>query len=1076
MAGRREVPVDPGAGPVQRFAFELRKLRAEAGGITYRELAQRAGYSITTLSQAAGGEQLPTLPVVLAYAAACGGNLVEWEARWKAAAVSPPEEDRESGESPYRGLARYETRDSKRFFGRDQLTTDLLDLLRRRRFAAVFGPSGSGKSSLLRAGLIPALQHTPEPGLRPAAIRILTPGPHPARTHAHMFDPGTTGPACPGADTFVIVDQFEEIFTLCQDPTERARFVDLLLAARQPESRLRALIAVRADFYGHCAEHRDLADALRDAHLLAGPMSPEELREVIVKPATAAGLTVERALAARLVTEVTDAPGGLPLLSHVLLETWRRRRGKTLTMAGYEATGGLAGAIAKTAEDIYSRFTEDQAAAARRLMLRLVTPGDGTPDTRRPAQHAELQDIGGPETSRVLESLTRARLLVLDDTVDLAHEALLTAWPRLRGWIEQDRERLHIHRKMTEAARAWEELGRDAGALYRGSRLATAHEHLVDKHPGDLTALEQDFLNASTTALDQEEQATARTTRRLRWLRTGLSLVVVLASLAGAIAWQQSRFSDQRLADATSRRVAAAAEAIRYADPLTAMRLSVAAWRISPTLEAKAALVGSLTQREQDVFAGPGAQAGDMRILSSDGRTLMTTSDSQVLTWDVDGQQRIRTIPVGHDTSPYDLSADGRYLLADVGETVQWQDTVSGTTTSLTLDLSDAYAVFTANDHILKVVGEDSVGLWDLRQQRMVFQRRSRNPESAVLDASGRFMALCSASGALEIWDIQASRRVWVLLSDTAFRLACSPNDIRASAGQFLLDSRRRMLMVVTGTGLRMWSWDSDKEVPPVADVTSGYVIPSRDGQFLVTVDDHTIRVWRTAHPDAPVYRYPLNGRNIRDVRLDPERKVIRYIEEQPASAALVRTIYLGDALDPKWHRAQQHAAAPETGRFGGVLTATAPGPPGIDRIATGDSYGRVTIWDRALKRRLSIFTGTATGSTGSKEPEAVTELTYSPDGQFLAVGGSAGTVRIWDAASNRPLGSSFLTAGDSVDALTFAPDGTALTVDGRHTPPRTYPIAPELASKTICKRAHGGMPRTDWTSLIPELPYRKTC
>ncbi|WP_399103303.1 helix-turn-helix domain-containing protein [Streptomyces sp. 11x1] len=594
MAGRREVPVDPGAGPVQRFAFELRKLRTEAGGLTYRAMAERAGYSITTLSQAAGGEQLPTLPVALAFVRACGGDPAEWEARWQQAveeaAAFDPDADETAAEPPYRGLARFETGDSGLFFGRDRLTADLVDLMRRRRFAAVFGPSGIGKSSLLRAGLIPVLRESEDLALRPSAIRILTPGDQLSRTYELLREttgggggtggdtgdsgggdsgsgkragggtgsrsdlgsgsgvgggtgsrsdlgsgpglrsgsdsglrsgpgrasgsgsgsgfssgpgsgpgrasapgrtgvgsaPGRTGVGPGRGDTLVVVDQFEEVFTLCHDPVERARFIDLLLTAREPDSGLRVLLAVRADFYGRCAEHRALAEALGDANLLAGPMSPAELREVVVKPAAAAGLTVERALTTRLVEEITDAPGGLPLLSHVLLETWRRRRGKALTLAGYEAAGGLDGAIAKTAEDVHSRFTDSEAATARRVLLRLISPGDGTPDTRRPAERAELETTGTgrEEVARVLEALTRARLLTLDGpTVDLAHEALITAWPRLRGWIEEDRDRLRAHRHLTEAARSWEELGRDAGALYRGSRLARAREYFGGAGP-----------------------------------------------------------------------------------------------------------------------------------------------------------------------------------------------------------------------------------------------------------------------------------------------------------------------------------------------------------------------------------------------------------------------------------------------------------------------------------------------------------------------------------------------------------------------------------------------------------------
>ncbi|MFE2498862.1 helix-turn-helix domain-containing protein, partial [Streptomyces scopuliridis] len=595
VPGRREVPVDPGAGPVQRFAFELRKLRAEAG-VTYRVMAGRAGYSITTLSQAAAGEQLPTLPVVLAYATACGGDGAQWEARWREAsgeaAALPAGNGDGDVDPPYRGLARYETGDSGRFFGREQLTADLVDLLRRERFAAVFGPSGIGKSSLLRAGLIPALQNSPEQDGRLAAIRILTPGSSPFRDHAQLFAPSATGK---DADTLVIVDQFEEAFTLCQDPAERARFVDLLLTARRPDSRLRVLITVRADFYGRCAEHRDLADALRDANVLVGPMTPAELRAAVVKPAIARGLTVERALTAELVGEVTGVPGGLPLMSHVLLETWRRRRGGKLTLEEYRAAGGLDGAIAKTAEDLYARLTTQQAEVARGILLRLVTPGDGTPDTRRPADRTELDTLPHPQqTAHVLERLVHARLLTLDDdVVDLAHEALIMAWPRLHGWIDDDRERLRAHRRLTEAARSWDDLGRDPGALYRGSRLAAAHEHFSNEHPGDLTTLEHDFLIASTTAREQEEQAAARATRRLRTLTATLSILLVLAVAAGSLALQQSLLKDEQrqVADlerrvALSRQLAVQSTALIGTNSDLASLLAVEAYRSSPTTQA----------------------------------------------------------------------------------------------------------------------------------------------------------------------------------------------------------------------------------------------------------------------------------------------------------------------------------------------------------------------------------------------------------------------------------------------------------------------------------------------------------
>ncbi|MEU9877776.1 nSTAND1 domain-containing NTPase [Streptomyces phaeochromogenes] len=439
--GRRERPLDPAEGPVAQFAYELRKLRREAGGITYRAMARQAHYSAATLAHAAAGERLASLPVALAYAEACGGDRDEWERRWHQAAQDTAEESRaadDDTEAPYPGLTRFEASDSERFFGRDHLVGQLVDLAREKDFVVLTGPSGSGKSSLLRAGLIPRLQKTDPPRVRPATIRILTPGPHPARTHAEVLDPSTTRPG-----TVIVVDQFEELFTLCADPAERKGFLDLLFTAVRPDHGIRVVVAVRADFYGHCTRDRRLAQAAQDATLLVAPMSTEELRETIVKPAALGGLIVERTLTSRIIAEIQDEPGGLPLMSHALLETWRRRRGRALGEAAYDAAGGIHGAIARTAEDLYQSLTGRQADTARRILLRLVSPGQGTGDTRRPTRRTELTALGDgtdADTDVVLERLAHARLITLDeDTVDLAHEAVLTAWPRLRAWIDEDR-------------------------------------------------------------------------------------------------------------------------------------------------------------------------------------------------------------------------------------------------------------------------------------------------------------------------------------------------------------------------------------------------------------------------------------------------------------------------------------------------------------------------------------------------------------------------------------------------------------------------------------------------------------
>lgn len=216
---------------------------------------------------------------------------------------------------------------------------------------------------------------------------------------------------------------------------------------------------------------------MHGAGLLVGPMNADELRETVVRPAQAAGLIVERELTALIVEDVLDEPGGLPMLSHALLETWRRRKGRMLTLAAYEAVGGVRGAIAASAEAAYAELSGPRAHAARQLLLRLIEPGQGNADTRRPLTHGELAEWPDPEVRVAAERLARARLLTVDeDGVHLAHEALITSWPRLRGWIDEDRELLRHHRRLTEAARTWLEHDRDPSTLYRGTRLARAEE------------------------------------------------------------------------------------------------------------------------------------------------------------------------------------------------------------------------------------------------------------------------------------------------------------------------------------------------------------------------------------------------------------------------------------------------------------------------------------------------------------------------------------------------------------------------------------------------------------------------
>jgi WD40 repeat protein len=1001
--GRRERPLDPDAGPVQRFAHELRSLRQKAGGPTYREMARRANYSVTALSQAAAGDRLPSLPVALAYVRACDGDPEEWERRWHEAAGREREED--GDESPYQGLARFEPDDHERFFGRAELVGTLVRKVRGERFTAVFGPSGSGKSSLLRAGLIPALR-SGEQG-RPATIRVLTPRDRPVRDHARLLRPSAAV-----GDTIIVVDQFEEVFTLCHDPAERAEFIDLLLAARAPDSRLRVVIAVRADFYGRCAEHRPLADALTGAGLLVGPMSAAELREVVVRPAQAAGLQVERELTERLVTETDGEPGGLPLLSHVLRETWLRRRGRTLTTEAYEAAGGVHGAIAHTAEEVYGALPPGQAEPARRLLLRLVAPGEQAQDTRRPVGRAELDFADPADLRPVLDRLSRARLITLDDdTVQLAHEALITAWPRLSGWLDENRERLRVHRRLTEAARAWADLGRDAGALYRGTRLALAEARL---EPVELTSLEREFLAASRAVRAGEG-------RRRRLVTGVLAGLVALALIAATVAWRQSTTSHLRQVQAEARRIAAIADGVRFSDPVTAMRLSVAAWRLADTEETRSALVAARYRSERDALSLPGSIFTDeglgVRHLNAAGNTVWAADGNHVRVWDVRTHRLLHTYPglgdQADDTDSAVPSPDGRSLALVGFDELRLRDVRTGRTIG-TLHVSPFMGVFGPSGRTLAVAldgdARNSAQVWDVRRRKVLltvpFAAADDWTEDLAVSPDDRWLALCSDKRALQLWDIVHRREV--SLPGTA---DLAKGQCREGGGGLAFAPDGRTLAVVTGSHVRLWDVRSRRATVTLGGGSAelGALTFSHDGRFLAGADDELL-LWRLAAPAAPVFRHTLAGETAREIRFGPGDGTLSYLN---LTGTAVRSFDVSGATSGVWwRRGSDLARLSRDGRTLAVLRSTG----GTDRP-------RYELLDARTGRVLARLPGrpcTEAGPEEDWEPE-----TSDSDVAGLAVATSG------EGSAGAGGGLKFVPDLDSgvacVDRMAFSGDGRSL-------------------------------------------------
>jgi tetratricopeptide (TPR) repeat protein len=485
------------------------------------------------------------------------------------------------GQNPYRGLELFDVAHAPLFFGREALTEWLLDALRRQpsgaegRFLAIVGASGSGKSSLARAGLMAAIKDGKLDGSAAWPRAICRPGPEPFRSLATgltALAPGSIAPVVfdrlqgrkdgerslhvaaglvlgepPRAQRlFVLVDQFEEVFTTCVDEAQRRDLIaNLLHAATVAGGRTIVVLTMRADFYPRCAAHADLAAALSDHQVLVGPMTDDELRRAIERPARLAGLEPEPGLVELLVEDVRGRPGALPLLQFTLQELCRRREAHRLTIQSYRDIGQIEGALQRTADAVYAGFTPAQQELCRRIFLRLVQPGEGSEDTRRraslrevlpadPAQaeavRAVIGRLAGPETR--LLTTERGQPAGGEGTLELAHEALIRGWPQLRQWIETDRAGLRIHRRLTDAAREWESSGRDRSYLYSGSLLAVAEEW-AGEHPDELSPSEDGFLRASREARDRE-------TRRRRWVQSallGLGIVAVLVTVAFGLLW-----------------------------------------------------------------------------------------------------------------------------------------------------------------------------------------------------------------------------------------------------------------------------------------------------------------------------------------------------------------------------------------------------------------------------------------------------------------------------------------------------------------------------------------------------------
>jgi DNA-binding SARP family transcriptional activator/WD40 repeat protein len=616
--------------------------------------------------------------------------------------------------NPYRGLRAFGEDDASSFFGRERLVERLVARLgqpgSQGRLVALVGPSGSGKSSAVRAGVVPAIRQAALPRSDEWFVLSMTPGRHPfealedavrtvavnpptdllERLRTEGISAATSVMADPAAQLVLFVDQLEEVFSLAT-PSDAGAFLETLVAAAgDKHSRVKVIATLRADFYDHPLRHRAFGEALRLGTEAITPMSGDELERAITGPAETVGVTFEPGLVARIVSDLPGQSAALPLLQYTLTELFERRTGATITGSAYDELGGVTAALAGRADALYEGLAADARRSARDVFLRLVTVSEGAADTRRRALRPELEDAGGREVAAVIETFGRHRLLTFDrdaatrsPTVEIAHEALLTEWDRLARWIDDARDDVQAQRRLAAAATEWEERGGDPGFLLGGARLGR-YDGWLDQPPVRLTDRERRFLTASTDAARDAAAAERRQVRRLRRLVAGIGAALVVALAAAGIAgWQQQR---ARVAAEEARAQTAAAElatlisrsaAVGPDDPELGLLLALEAHRRNP---------------------GPDTDQAVLRALggASIANRILTRSP---LVEDCSGQSAM--LEVHHGEVEF-ATAGGRMLIRDplVGETVDLGPPPApcavgaihdGVGAAVTLDLSRAW-------------------------------------------------------------------------------------------------------------------------------------------------------------------------------------------------------------------------------------------------------------------------------------------------------------------------------------------------------------------------------------------------
>jgi len=1003
---------------------------------------------------------------------------------------------------PYLGLDAFRPEKHELFFGRQRLVEHLLGQLKDNRLLAVVGPSGSGKSSLVLAGLWPRLKAGGLPGSQNwRYYPPMVPGSNPLRSLARLTQPPGAGTAewaqrqvegfqrDPGhllqligergdVPAVLVVDQFEEVFTLCNDDQVRQAFIDNLLRLVQaPGARHTAILTMRSDFESHVTRLPALQPLFERAQTRVTPMSAGELREAIEKPAERVGLKFREEVVNALLADVLGEPAALPLLQFTLLKLWADRQRNRITWDIYHRTGGGRMALARSADALYEKsLIPEEQVTARRILLRLVRPGEGLEVTSNRIQRETLYRSGEARDriDRVLDKLIRARLVRLtegdtpaDAQIEVAHEALVRNWPRLVDWLGEERETLRRRLRLTASAEQWKALNKNSGALLRGLPLEEALRYQ------DLNELETEFVQSS---ISHEQK------KRLS-VRVVVATVFVLLATVVAIAGYQWRIAESERAKAEVERANVETEKAKHEAWRTnqerldevnkaiaaqeQMRAAEKAREEAVALRKKAELQASLASSRELGAASISSLSVDVELsnmlalyaiseyatdearnalqrhvqalwgrrmllslhghtgyiegvaFSPDRRRLATAShDWTAKVWDLISGNELLTLR-GHAgrVNGIAFSPDGRRLAtASSDRTTRVWDVSSGKELLTLSHAGQVLAVTFSPDGKLVATAssDDSAGLWDSTSGKMIrrLTGHTDNVNNVAFSPNGERIATVSDDRTATVWDVATGKELLTLRGHTE----------KVHGIAFSPDGKS-LATASSDKTARVWDASSGKESHRLAHaLRSNGVAFSPDGKRLATAsDDKTAKVWDLRTGEA-VFTLSDHSEIVNGVAFDPDGSRL-------ATASYDRTTKVWDVVD-------RH-----TDKIIGVVYSSDG-----SRLATASYDQTAKVWDAASGRELLTLRG---------HTDTVYGVAFSPNGRHLATASFDDTAKVWDALFGRELVTLRGHAGD-VNNAAFSENGERIATVSDDRTAKIWDAASGKELRTL--RGHAGI------------------